>query len=424
MPIKGTRPAGRARARGVREGRRRARDDRRPRAERPLARLRDRAPSLAGADGASGRWRASSTSSRSSRGRCARTSSLTELLEATFPGGSVTGAPKIAAIDHIAALEPVGRGASMGALGTIRPNGDFDLALTIRTFAVAEGRIHLWVGGGIVWDSDPDGGDRGVVGEGAAAARRRSAPRCARAGRGHDACARRLRAGSRRPDEPVIHVDDEAFMRGRGAFETMRVYGGRPFRLADHLDRLAGSCARLGVPPPPRADVGGLVRLALAAAARRTRCSASTPRRGRRSGRCAIVVVAALPPDLDELRARGIRADLRRVPAGRPDRRRQVDELRAEHDRRRRGAGGGRRRRGVPRRGRHRPRGDDLERLVAGRRARVHAGGRARHPRRRDAERAPRARRGRSATRWRRGGSPSPSWRRPTRRSRRRRFAR
>jgi para-aminobenzoate synthetase component 1 len=80
---------------------------------------------------------------------------LAELLEAAFPGGSVTGAPKISAVDHIAALEPVGRGASMGALGRIYPNGDFDFALTIRTFAVADGRIHLWVGGGIVWDSDP-----------------------------------------------------------------------------------------------------------------------------------------------------------------------------------------------------------------------------------------------------------------------------
>ena len=79
-----------------------------------------------------------------------------ELLTALFPGGSVTGAPKIAAIDRIAALEPVGRGASMGALGTVHPDGDLDLALTIRTFAVARGRIHLWVGGGIVWDSDPD----------------------------------------------------------------------------------------------------------------------------------------------------------------------------------------------------------------------------------------------------------------------------
>jgi para-aminobenzoate synthetase component 1 len=80
---------------------------------------------------------------------------LAEILTATFPGGSITGAPKIAAVDLIAELEPVGRGASMGALGRIHGNGDFDLALTIRTFAIAEGRIHLWVGGGIVWDSDP-----------------------------------------------------------------------------------------------------------------------------------------------------------------------------------------------------------------------------------------------------------------------------
>jgi para-aminobenzoate synthetase component 1 len=81
---------------------------------------------------------------------------LAELLAATFPGGSVTGAPKIAAVDLIAELEPVGRGASMGALGTVRGNGDLDLSLTIRTFAIAEGKLHLWVGGGIVWDSDPE----------------------------------------------------------------------------------------------------------------------------------------------------------------------------------------------------------------------------------------------------------------------------
>jgi para-aminobenzoate synthetase component I len=80
---------------------------------------------------------------------------LAELLAAVFPGGSITGAPKISAIDHIAALEPVGRGAAMGALGVVRANGDLELALTIRTFAVAAGRIHLWVGGGIVWDSEP-----------------------------------------------------------------------------------------------------------------------------------------------------------------------------------------------------------------------------------------------------------------------------
>jgi para-aminobenzoate synthetase component 1 len=88
-------------------------------------------------------------------GRLRPNVTLAAILEATFPGGSITGAPKIAAVDLIAMLEPVGRGASMGALGTVYPNGDFELALTIRTFAVSKGRIHLWVGGGIVWDSDP-----------------------------------------------------------------------------------------------------------------------------------------------------------------------------------------------------------------------------------------------------------------------------
>ncbi len=89
-------------------------------------------------------------------GRLRENVGLAELLRAVFPGGSVTGAPKISALDHIAALEPVGRGASMGALGRIYPNGDLDLALTIRTFAVVDRRIHLWVGGGIVWDSEPE----------------------------------------------------------------------------------------------------------------------------------------------------------------------------------------------------------------------------------------------------------------------------
>jgi len=88
-------------------------------------------------------------------GRLRDDDGLAEILRATFPGGSVTGAPKVAAVDLIAELEPVGRGASMGAIGRIHGNGDLELALTIRTFAIAAGTIHLWVGGGIVWDSDP-----------------------------------------------------------------------------------------------------------------------------------------------------------------------------------------------------------------------------------------------------------------------------
>ncbi len=79
---------------------------------------------------------------------------LADLLRAVCPGGSVTGAPKLAALVQIAALEPVGRGPSMGALGWLDANR-LDLGLTIRTVAVDGERMHLWAGGGITWDSDP-----------------------------------------------------------------------------------------------------------------------------------------------------------------------------------------------------------------------------------------------------------------------------
>jgi para-aminobenzoate synthetase component 1 len=79
---------------------------------------------------------------------------LEAVLRALCPGGSVTGAPKSAALRLVADLEPVGRGPSMGALGYLTP-GRLDLGLTIRTVAVAAGTVHLWTGGGITWGSDP-----------------------------------------------------------------------------------------------------------------------------------------------------------------------------------------------------------------------------------------------------------------------------
>nr|MDT0657672.1 chorismate-binding protein [Micromonospora sp. DSM 115978] len=79
---------------------------------------------------------------------------LADLLRALCPGGSVTGAPKRAALAQIAALEPVGRGPSMGALGWVGADR-LDLGLTIRTAAADTDRLHLWAGGGITWGSDP-----------------------------------------------------------------------------------------------------------------------------------------------------------------------------------------------------------------------------------------------------------------------------
>ncbi|MBO3738602.1 chorismate-binding protein [Actinoplanes flavus] len=79
---------------------------------------------------------------------------LAALLRAVCPGGSVTGAPKLAALAQIAALEPVGRGVSMGALGWLG-HDHLDLGLSIRTVAVDGRRVHAWAGGGITIDSDP-----------------------------------------------------------------------------------------------------------------------------------------------------------------------------------------------------------------------------------------------------------------------------
>jgi para-aminobenzoate synthetase component I len=79
---------------------------------------------------------------------------LAELVRAVCPGGSVTGAPKLAALAQIALLEPVGRGASMGALGWL-DRRRLDLGLSIRTVAADADRIHLWAGGGITWGSQP-----------------------------------------------------------------------------------------------------------------------------------------------------------------------------------------------------------------------------------------------------------------------------
>jgi para-aminobenzoate synthetase component 1 len=79
---------------------------------------------------------------------------LADLLAAVFPGGSVTGAPKLAALDVVHRVEPVGRGPSMGAFGWIGPDG-LDLGLTIRTAAADAERLHVWAGGGITWGSDP-----------------------------------------------------------------------------------------------------------------------------------------------------------------------------------------------------------------------------------------------------------------------------
>jgi 4-amino-4-deoxychorismate lyase len=110
------------------------------------------------------------------------------------------------------------------------------------------------------------------------------------------------------PDGPVLHADDEALLRGRAAFETMRVYNGRPFRLDEHLRRLAGSAERIGLQEVDAGKCEELARSALAAAdandaVLRIYWTAGREGEGRPT---VIALVSAIPPHLEELRERGI----------------------------------------------------------------------------------------------------------------------
>ena len=77
------------------------------------------------------------------------------MLKASFPAGTVTGAPKVRAMQIIDELEPVKRGVYSGAVGYLGFNGDMDVAIAIRTAVVKDRRLHVQAAAGIVADSDP-----------------------------------------------------------------------------------------------------------------------------------------------------------------------------------------------------------------------------------------------------------------------------
>ena len=84
------------------------------------------------------------------------TADAVDLVRAAFPGGSITGAPKVRAMEIIAELEPTRRGVYCGSIGYISATGAMDTSIVIRTFVAAGGELYFQAGGGIVADSDPE----------------------------------------------------------------------------------------------------------------------------------------------------------------------------------------------------------------------------------------------------------------------------
>jgi anthranilate/para-aminobenzoate synthase component I len=89
------------------------------------------------------------------RGELARGKDCFDLIRAVFPGGTITGVPKVRCMEIIDELEPVARGPYTGSIGYISNSGDMDLNIIIRTFVVKDGIAYVQTGAGIVADSDP-----------------------------------------------------------------------------------------------------------------------------------------------------------------------------------------------------------------------------------------------------------------------------
>ena len=89
------------------------------------------------------------------RGKLRAGATFADVLKATFPAGTVSGAPKIRALEVIRELEPIKRNIYSGAVGYIGWWGDVDTAIAIRTAVIQDGRLHVQAGAGIVYDSDP-----------------------------------------------------------------------------------------------------------------------------------------------------------------------------------------------------------------------------------------------------------------------------
>jgi para-aminobenzoate synthetase component 1 len=88
-------------------------------------------------------------------GRLRRDAAIDDVFRALFPGGSITGCPKIRSMEIIDANEPVTRHVYTGSIGLMEADGRVDFNIAIRTAIVRDGQCHLSVGGGIVYDSDP-----------------------------------------------------------------------------------------------------------------------------------------------------------------------------------------------------------------------------------------------------------------------------
>jgi len=172
------------------------------------------------------------------KGRLKEGVSCADVVRAAFPGGSVTGCPKIRAMEIIDTLEPVKRHVYTGSIGYLSFHGTMDLSVAIRTAVVHDGRLSFSVGGGVVYDSDPEKEFEETLAKGETLV---------------DTLAQGTGQNTEKPvmawvngcfvprDLARVPADITGFLYGAGLFETIRVDRGVPRRLPEHIRRLENS---------------------------------------------------------------------------------------------------------------------------------------------------------------------------------------
>ena len=173
-----------------------------------------------------------------------------DCLRSMLPGGSITGAPKIRAMQLIDELEPCRRHVYTGSLGYLGFDGTCDLNVAIRTILCRAGRASYHVGGGIVADSDPESEYQETLAKG-------RAMRAALLGRRNNMSNTNVSYLKYAMCEAAVIATDElrisplgsGFMAGEGLFETVRVQDSRPLLFDSHHARLAASLRSLDESP-------------------------------------------------------------------------------------------------------------------------------------------------------------------------------
>ena len=182
------------------------------------------------------------------KGTMKREKDSVDLIKATFPGGSITGCPKIRAMEIIDELEPFRRHIYTGAIGYFSFHNSMDLSIAIRTATICGGKIILSVGGGIVYDSDPEDEYDETLHKGKTLMETFKGEE---KGENVREPAAWINGVMQSLDRPAVKLTDLGLQYGYGFFETIRADQRGPKYLDDHLIRFNRAWEQLFNQDPP-----------------------------------------------------------------------------------------------------------------------------------------------------------------------------